>query len=153
MAFNFDFEELKRKAAALGQSGLNMAQTGVDMSIQLAAIAKLKAANVKEESDLRSAFAELGKMYFADHGAEPEEAYAAVCSQIGSIQATIAANNAKIAEIKIANEAETEVEVEVETPADSDEVASAEVPVADEAPEAEAAESAAEEDSDYGFTN
>lgn len=153
MAFNFDFEELKRKAAALGQSGLNMAQTGVDMSIQLAAIAKLKAANVKEESDLRSAFAELGKMYFADHGAEPEEAYAAVCSQIGSIQATIAANNAKIAEIKIANEAETEVEVEVETPADSDEVASAEVPVADEAPEAEAAERAAEEDSDYGFTN
>lgn len=153
MAFNFDFEELKRKAAALGQSGLNMAQTGVDMSIQLAAIAKLKAANVKEESDLRAAFAELGKMYFADHGAEPEEAYAAVCSQIGSIQATIAANNAKIAEIKIANEAETEVEVEVETPADSDEVASAEVPVADEAPEAEAAERAAEEDSDYGFTN
>ena len=112
MAFNFD--DLLKKASALGQSGLNMAQSGVDKSIQLANVAKLKAANVKEESDLRAAYAELGKMYFADHGSEPEEAYAAVCSQIGDIQAAIAANNAKIAAIKVANDAEIEVEVEAD---------------------------------------
>lgn len=145
MAFNFDFNELKKKSAEWGQTGLNMVQNGVDFSIQLANIAKLKAANVKAESDLRAAFAELGKMYFVDHSAEPEEAYAAVCGQIADIQAAIAANNAKIAEIKIASEAEVEIEVEpaaeeaVEEPA-------AEVEVVVEEP-------AAEEESDYGFTD
>lgn len=148
MAFTFDFDELKKKAAEWGQTGLNMAQTGVDKSIQLASVAKLKAANVKEESDLRAAYMELGKMYFADHSAEPEEAYAAVCSQIADIQAAIAANNAKIAEIKIASDAE--VEIEVETPS-ADEVAEAEVEVVVE--EAPAEKEPTEEETDYGFTD
>lgn len=150
MAFNFDFEGLKKKAVELGQTGLNMAQTGVDVSIQLASVAKLKAANVKAESDLRAAYVELGKMYFADHSAEPEEAYAAVCGQIADIQAAIAANNAKIAEIKIASDAEVEIEVEA-APAEE---AEPEVEVVtEEAPaETSAEKETAEEDADYGFT-
>ncbi|MCC8129850.1 MAG: hypothetical protein LIO51_07955 [Clostridiales bacterium] len=114
MAFTVNVDELKKKAAALGQSGVSLAQAGVDKGIQLANVAMLRAANVKEDSNLRAAYAELGKMYFADHGAEPEETYAAVCAQIADIQAAIAANNAKIAETKVSPEAEVEVEVEVE---------------------------------------
>lgn len=106
MAINV--EDLKKKAISLGQTGLNMAQTGVDKGIQLASVAKLKALNVKEEANLRAAYAELGKMYFAGHGTEPEDAYTAVCSQIADIQAAIAANNAKIAELKVAPEATEE---------------------------------------------
>ena len=66
-------EELKQKAINLGQTGLNMAQTGVDKGIQLASVAKLKALNVKEEANLRAAYAELGRLYFADHGTEPDD--------------------------------------------------------------------------------
>ena len=157
MTFNVD--ELKKKVMDLGQTGLNMAQTGVDKSIQLAAIAKLKAANVKEESNLRAAYVELGKLYFADHGAQPEEAYSAACALIADIQAAIAANNAKIAEIKIAPDVEVEVEVEAgaapeEAPAEEP----APAPEAQEAapaeePAPEAPEAPAEEENDYGFTN
>lgn len=151
MTFNVNMEELKKKAVALGQTGLNMAQTGVDKSIQMAAIAKLKAANVKEESNLRAAYVELGKLYFADHGAQPEESYAAACALIADIQAAIAANNAKIAEIKISPDVAVEVEVEVEageTDAAADEQPA---PEQDAAPAAE--DPTAEEENDYGFTN
>lgn len=157
MTFNVD--ELKKKVMDLGQTGLNMAQTGVDKSIQLAAIAKLKAANVKEESNLRAAYVELGKLYFADHGAQPEEAYSAACALIADIQAAIAANNAKIAEIKIAPDVEVEVEVEAgevpeEAPAEEPAPASeAQEAAPAEEPASEAPEAPAEEENDYGFTN
>ena len=157
MTFNVD--ELKKKVMDLGQTGLNMAQTGVDKSIQLAAIAKLKAANVKEESNLRAAYVELGKLYFADHGAQPEEAYSAACALIADIQAAIAANNAKIAEIKIAPDVEVEVEVEAgEVPEEAPAEEPAPPPEAQEAapaeePAPEAPEAPAEEENDYGFTN
>ncbi|MCD7945066.1 MAG: serine proteinase [Clostridiales bacterium] len=139
MAFNVNVDELMKKAAALGQSGMNLVQAGVDQGIQLANVAKLRAANVKEDSNLRAAYAELGKMYFDDHGAEPEEAYAAVCTQIANIQAAIAANNAKIAETKVAPEAEVEVEVEPEADAEVETEATAapEEAPADEAPAAD----------------
>lgn len=150
MTFNVD--ELKKKMIDLGQTGLNMAQTGVDKSIQLAAIAKFKAANVKEESNLRAAYAELGKLYFADHGTQPEENYSACCALIADIQAAIAANNAKIAEIKVNPDVEVDVEVEVEAVAED---APAAAEQADEAaPDAPAEDQApAEEENDYGFTN
>lgn len=146
MTFNVNMEELKKKAVALGQTGLNMAQTGVDKSIQLAAIAKLKAANVKEEANLRAAYVELGKLYFNDHGAAPEEAYAASCALVADIQAAIAANNAKIASLKSDPDVEVEIEVEAgEVPAEEEAA-----PVEETAPEASA--DAAEEENDYGFT-
>lgn len=147
MAFNVNVEELKKKALALGQSGMNLVQTGVDQGIQMANVAKLRAANVKEESNLRAAYAELGKMYFADHGAEPEETYAAVCAQIADIQAAIADNNAKIAETKVAPEAEVEVEVEAEAEAAAETVAE-EPAAAEDAPVEETPVEEAPADSD-----
>lgn len=146
----FNVEELKKKAISLGQTGLNMAQNGVDKSVQLASVAKLKALNVKEESNLRAAYVELGKMYFSDHGAEPEAAYAAVCSQIADIQAAIAANNAKIAEIKVTPDVEIEIEVE-ETAEEPEESAAQEEAAPVEAPAEETP--VKEEDGEYGFTD
>ena len=107
MTFNVD--ELKKKVMDLGQTGLNMAQTGVDKSIQLAAIAKLKAANVKEESNLRAAYVELGKLYYAEHGTTPDGAYAAACEKITAARAAIETNNDRIAELKATAEAEGEI--------------------------------------------
>lgn len=148
MAFTVNMDELKKRAAALGQTGLNMAQTGVDKSIQLAAIAKLRASNLKEESNLRAAYVELGKMYFADHGAVPDEAYVSVCSLIGDIQAAIAANNAKIAELKVSPEVAVEVEVEAEEA--EAEAAPEEAPAEEAPPAPETSEK--DDDGDYGFT-
>ena len=121
MAFSVD--ELKKMAMELGQTGLNFAQGGLDKGIQLASAAKYKASNIKEESNLRAAFAELGKMYFADHGEAPEEAYAAVCNQIADIQAAIAANNAKVAEMKLTPEEEPDVDAAAEAVAEAEAVA------------------------------
>ena len=148
MAFTVNMDELKKRAAALGQTGLNMAQTGLDKSIQLAAIAKLRASNLKEESNLRAAYVELGKMYFADHGADPDEAYVSVCSLIGDIQAAIAANNAKIAELKVSPEVAVEVEVEAEEA--EAEAAPEEAPAEEAPPAPETSEK--DDDGDYGFT-
>ena len=133
-------EELKNKAIELGQTGLNFAQTGLDKGVQLASAAKLKAANIKEDTNLRAAYAELGKMYFADHGAEPEEAYAAVCNQIADIQAAMAANNARIAEMKVVPAAKTEEEIVAEAEAVADEAEA----IAENAPVVEVVEKAEE---------
>jgi hypothetical protein len=116
----FSVEKLKKMAIDLGQTGLNLAQGGLDRGLQLASAAKYKASNIKEEGNLRAAFAELGRMYFADHGAEPEEAYAVVCNQIADIQAAIAANNAKIAEMKVTPDVEEEVEAAAEAVAEAE---------------------------------
>lgn len=116
----FSVEELKKMAMDLGQTGLNFAQGGLDRGIQLASAAKLKASNIKEEANLRAAYAELGKMYFNDHGAEPEETYAAVCSQIADIQAAVAANNARIAEMKVTPDVESDVNAAAQAVADAE---------------------------------
>lgn len=87
------FDDLKKKAAEL-------AQTGATKSRQLAAIAKLKAANLGEEDAIRKAYIELGKQYFAMYGQHPEDEFVAACTIIKEAQATIAANNDMIKDIK-----------------------------------------------------
>lgn len=87
------FDDLKKKAAEL-------AQTGAAKSRQLAAIAKLKAANLGEEDAIRKAYIELGKQYFAMYGQHPEDEFVAACTIIKEAQATIAANNDMIKDIK-----------------------------------------------------
>ena len=86
-------DDLKKKAAEL-------AQTGAAKSRQLAAIAKLKAANLGEEDAIRKAYIELGKQYFAMYGQHPEDEFVAACTIIKEAQATIAANNDMIKDIK-----------------------------------------------------
>jgi len=94
MAF---FDNLKEKVT-------DLAQTGVAKSKQLAEIAKLKAANMSEEDTIRKAYVELGKLYYAEKGGAPEGGYAAACGRINAAKAAIAANNARIEELKEGDE-------------------------------------------------
>lgn len=94
MAF---FDNLKEKVA-------DLAQAGVAKSKQLAEIAKLKAANMAEQDAIRKAYLEIGKLYYAEKGATPEGGYAAACEKITTAKANIAANNAKIEDLKDGDE-------------------------------------------------
>ena len=127
MAF---FDDLKEKVA-------DLAQAGVAKSKQLAEIAKLKAANMSEQETIRKAYLEIGKLYYAEKGATPEGGYAAACEKITAAKANIAANNAKIEEIKDGDEevaaAAADAVIVEEVPAD--EVVAEDI--ADEEPKAE----------------
>ncbi|MBE6973592.1 MAG: serine proteinase [Ruminococcaceae bacterium] len=90
MAF---FDNLKGKVS-------DLAQAGVAKSKQLAEIAKLKAANMAEQDAIKKAYLEIGKLYYAEKGTTPEGGYAAACEKITAAKANIAANNAKIEELK-----------------------------------------------------
>lgn len=94
MAF---LDQLKEKVA-------DLAQAGVAKSKQLAEIAKLKAANMSEQDAIRKAYLEIGKLYYAEKGATPEGGYAAACERITAAKANIAANNAKIEDVKDGDE-------------------------------------------------
>lgn len=90
MAF---FDNLKEKVT-------DFAQAGVAKSKQMAEIAKLKAANMGEQDTIKKAYLEIGKLYYAEKGTTPEGGYAAACEKITTAKANIAANNAKIEELK-----------------------------------------------------
>lgn len=109
MAF---FENLKERVT-------DLAQTGVAKSKQLAEIAKLKTANLGEEDTIKKAYYELGKLYYAEKGSAPEGGYAAACEKITAAKAAIAANNARIEELKDGDEevAAAAEEAKVEEPA------------------------------------
>ena len=125
MAF---FDTFKDKA-------MDLAQTGVAKSKQLAEIAKLKTSNLAEEGSIKKAYAELGRLYYAEHGNTPEGAYAAACERITVSRELIQANNDRIAELKSAAEAEGEVIVD----ADFQDVPEEAVPAEEAAPVEEAA--------------
>lgn len=111
------FDALKSKAT-------DLAQTGVAQSKRLAEIAKLKTANMTEEDNIKKAYIELGKLYYAEKGTAPEGAYAAACEKITAAKAIIETNNERIAELKEKEEAGEETTEEV--------VAEAECTVVDE---------------------
>lgn len=133
---DFNLNDLKKKATEL-------AQAGASKSRQLAAIAKLKAANLGEEDTIRKSYIELGKQYFAMYGEHPEDEFAAACNIIRESQATIAANNAMIEEMKTVPEDDL-ADVVLDEEAPVEEEPAEEVPVAEE--EAPVEEEPAEEE-------
>lgn len=126
------FDALKDKAA-------DLAQAGVTQSKRLAEIAKLKAANLGEEDNIKKAYIEIGKLYYAEKGMTPEGAYVAACDKITAAKAAIETNNDRIAELKSAAETEGE-------PAADEEIypgqVVAEEDIEDETPEAPKADEA-----------
>ena len=72
----------------------------------------------------KKAYLELGKLYFAERGAAPEPAYAALCEKISQSQAKIEYNNERIADIKAAGNLSDEeiqdVEVDIHDAAAED---------------------------------
>ncbi len=107
MAF---FDAFKDKA-------MDLAQTGVAKSKQLAELAKLKAANLSEEDEMKKAYIEIGKLYYAERGMAPEAAFAALCEKVTAAKVNIEENKAKIEALKqesgVADEAEEPVITEV----------------------------------------
>ncbi len=118
------FDNLKGKAA-------DLAQAGVAQSKRLAEIAKLKTANLGEEDNIKKAYIEIGKLYYAEKGHAPEGAYAAACEKITAAKAAIEANNDRIAELKADGD---DADVEIVEVIDESEVTAADF--VDEAKEA-----------------
>ena len=114
------FESLKDKAA-------DLAQAGVSQSKKLAEIAKLKAANMGEEDNIKKAYIEIGKLYYAEKGSTPDGAYVAAVEKINAAKAAIETNNQRLAELKdndeeITVEAAAEVEIVAEAEAEAEAV-------------------------------
>ena len=113
MAF---FNDIKEKAADLGRAG-------VAKSKQLAEITKLTLTNVSEEDNIKKAYGEIGRLYYAERGMAPEPAYAHLCEKITAAKVNIEENKARIAQIKQegdisdAEAAAAETEAPVEEPA------------------------------------
>lgn len=131
MSFTIDFESIKEKAG-------NLVQAGVSQSKKVAAIAKLKSDNLSQKDTLRKAYLAIGKQYYAEKAGQPDEAYAALFAQADAALATIAANNAKLEEMKAAEEVIISAEdIDLD---DADEVVAAaeEEVVSEEAPAEEA---------------
>ena len=91
----FDFENLKNKAVDLAQSSMAKAK-------ELTEIGKLKMQNASEQENIRRAYQEIGKLYYAQHGQEPEEGLAELCKKIDGSKARIEYNNERIADMKAA---------------------------------------------------
>ena len=91
-----DFEAIMTRVSA-------MAQTGVAKAKDLAEIAKLKMSNASEQEGIRKACMEIGKIYFAQFGDNPDPAFASLCAQIAERKEKIAYNDQRITDIKLAD--------------------------------------------------
>ena len=90
-----DFEALKSKVTELAQGGVSKAK-------ELVEVGKLKVNNASEADAIRKAYTEIGKLYFAQHGMDPDPAYAALCAKIVESKEHIAYNDERITDIKSA---------------------------------------------------
>lgn len=149
MTINFDFNSLKEKAKDLAQAGVakakELSDTAIGKGKELSEIGKLKVQNASEQDAIKKAYLELGKLYFAERGAAPEAAYAALCEQITASKAKIDYNNERISDIKAAGNLSDEDVQDVTCECDAEVPARAAAPTeetdapAEEAPEAPAA--------------
>lgn len=132
----------------LQERATDLAQSVVATSKRLAEIAKLKASNMAEEDTIKKAYVELGKLYYAEHGATPDGAYAAACEKITAARAAIETNNDRIAELKSSAEAEGEIidVAQVAPQEESDEVTEADIDPEEPAAEPESQAPAADEE-------
>lgn len=92
--------DLKERAADLAQAGVDLAQAGMAKSKQLAEIGRLNVNNATEESAIRKAYTEIGRLYYAECGMAPEAAYQALCEKITASKVTIEENKARIVELR-----------------------------------------------------
>ena len=107
MGFSDNLTEMATDLAqSVAATSKRLAEAGVATSKRVAEIAKLSASNLAEEGGIKKAYVELGKLYYAEHGATPDAGYAAACEKIAAAKATIEANNERIAQLKAEAKAE-----------------------------------------------
>lgn len=112
------FENFLDKVSELTQTGIakgkELTDAGVAKAKELKEIGKLKVENASEQEAIKKAYIEIGRLYYAEHAGEPEEAYAGLCDKITAAKAKIEYNLERIADIKAAGGlGEDEVEAEV----------------------------------------
>ena len=151
----FDLDNLKGKMVDLAQSGvaksIELAESGVAKSKEIAEIAKLKTANMAEEDNMKRAYIELGKLYYAQYGMCGEGEFVSPCERITAAMAVIETNKDRIADLKAdGDDGDIEVEIITEDTVSEFEAVQAEIivddvtaddlvdeDIADEAPKAE----------------
>lgn len=77
-----------------------LAQTGANKSKEIAELAKLNLNNASEEDNIKKAYQEIGKLYYEQHGTEPEPEYALACEKVTTAKINIEENKLRIAELK-----------------------------------------------------
>ncbi len=87
------FEKFRDKA-------MNLAEVGMNKAKEVGEIAKLNLAIAAEEENIKKAYIEIGKLYYAANAINPDPAYAEFCLKVGECKTKIDLNKAKIAEIK-----------------------------------------------------
>jgi len=87
-----DWKDLSNKAK-------NLTYVGIGKAKELGQTAKLNLDNVSEEENKKRVYAEIGKRYVLENPVA-EEGYADLYRQLEEIEARIAANKAKLDELK-----------------------------------------------------
>ena len=119
-------EKFLGKVSELTQTGIakgkELTDAGKAKAKELKEIGKLKMENASEQEAIKKSYLEIGRLYFAEHGENPDEAYAGLCEKIAAAKAKIEYNLERIADIKAAGDLEDE-EIETECCCEADEAA------------------------------
>lgn len=145
-------ENLSEKLSELAQTGVaktkELFDVGMAKTKELTEIGRLKVDNASEQEAIKKAYLEIGKLYFAERGMDPEAPYSALCEKIAAAKAKIDYNQERINDLKAAGAPVDEepedasVEESIECPccpddASVEEISSEEIP-SEEAPADEA---------------
>ena len=108
----FDFDKLKGAVSDLAQTGVakgkELADVALAKSKELGEMGKLKVSSATEQENIKKAYLELGRLYFAERGHAPEAAYADLCQRVQNAQDKIAYNNQRMADIRAAGKSAEE---------------------------------------------
>lgn len=95
------FEKFRDKA-------MNLAEVGMSKAKEMGEITKLNLANASEEENIKKAYLEIGKIYYAANCLNPDPVYAEYCVKISECKSRIEINKAKITAIKMDDEEKAE---------------------------------------------
>lgn len=144
-------ENLPEKLSELAQTGVaktkELFDAGMAKTKELTEIGRLKVDNASEQEAIKKAYLEIGKLYFAERGMDPEAPYSALCEKIAASKAKIDYNQERINDLKAAG-APMDVEDEegFECPCCPDDAPAEEAPVVEAPVEEVPAEDAPAED-------
>ena len=93
-------ENLPEKLSELAQTGVaktkELFDAGMAKTKELTEIGRLKVDNASEQEAIKKAYLEIGKLYFAERGMNPEAPYSALCEKIAASKAKIDYNQERI---------------------------------------------------------
>lgn len=99
-------ENLTEKLSELAQTGVaktkELLDAGMSKTKELTEIGRLKVDNASEQEAIKKAYLEIGKLYFAERGMDPEAPYSALCEKIAASKAKIEYNLERIDDLKAA---------------------------------------------------